>query len=149
MYPILIMCIGAAKVWHTNDKSGDAQCFHDNYPADLPDPDHVRLLCANYVRTQAWEALKIGNRKLKKYGNGTSIRWRWALEPSQWGGGKLSGRNSYLELFAGDVGPNATKPLQMVARYPLDGKAFDALPIQQRLAIELLFRKDCAGHDTE
>ncbi|WAX21476.1 hypothetical protein [Stenotrophomonas phage RAS14] len=150
MYPILIMCIGAAKVWHTNNQGEGAHCFHNRYPADLPDPDHVRLLCANYVRTQAWEALKIGNRKLQKYGNGTRVRWRWALEPNQWGSGKLSGRNSYLELFTDQKGDETgSKPLVLLARYPICGADFKALPIHQRLAIELLFRKDCGGHDTE
>lgn len=150
MYPLLIMSIGAAKVWGTNNHSEAHSCFHNRYPADLPDADHVRLLCASYIRNQAWEALKIGNRKLQKYGNGVMIRWRWALEPNQRGYGKLSGHNSFLELFTDQQGdPNGCKPLQLLARYPICGAAFKALPIQQRLAIELLWRKDCNGHDTE
>lgn len=150
MYPLLVMSIGSAKVWNANNQSGDAHCFHGRYPADLPDTDHIRLLCANYVRNQAWEALKIGNRKLQKYGNGVSVRWRWALEPNQWGGGKLSGYNSFLELFTDQKGDyTGGKPLQLIARYPICGADFKALPIQQRLAIELLWRKDCDGHDTE
>ncbi len=160
MYPLLIASVIHFSGWSSRSSLEGMESVH-NYDYDNnPRPDFLRVPVLSFARTTALEALSVGNRTLKNMNADQRffLRWRVALSPGindfYHPKGFDMGKAAYLELYLpqrGDEKKNGgeQKPWRLVASYPLNGSAFKSLPLHQRLALELLYRKEANGKDPE
>lgn len=160
MYPLLIASVIHFSGWSRRSSVEGAESIH-NYDSDNdPRPHSLRVPLLSYARNTALEALAVGNRTLKKMNREQEffLRWRVALTPGvndfYHPQGFDMGGPAYLELYLPQRGDEKKphqeqRPWRLVASYPLNGAEFKALPLHQRLALELLYRKEANGKDPE
>lgn len=144
MYPILVTCITGSSMWTHNDQVCPDLDMH-NYPYDRENPSFARLPLLSYCRTQCWSAL-VDAGLAPKTVDPMLVRWRAAVPFMNNGVNLVETRLARLELY---IEHEKGQPFKLLASYPICGKEFDALPLVVRLGIELLWRKECNGHDTE
>lgn len=160
MYPLLIASVIHFTGWPSRSSVEGHEHVHNYDLANNPRPDFLRVPLLTLARNTAFEALVVGNRTLKNLNADQRffLRWRVALTPGTSDfyhpqGFQMS-EAAYLELYIpqrGDEKKNHgdQKPWRLIASFPLNGSAFKSLPLHQRLALELLYRKEARGNDPE
>jgi hypothetical protein len=136
MYKLLIFAIINSSGWNVRSNAPDHShsSFHA-YPDDMPRQGYIRVPLLSYARAKAWEALSHNNPELSAH-DSSNIRWRAALSPapSHYFPHGFDTKDAMLELF--DIN------MKLIAEFPLDGPKYAALPLVQRLGIELLWRTE-------
>ena len=129
MYPILIACIPKPIC--------DTTAYH-LYPDEVKRPGFTHVPLVSYCRTQALEAIRATGGLWDV--DAVAMRWRASVPDSI-----VNAYDTRLEIFT----DNEDNTLRLVYSAPLCGPEFKKLPLVLRLGLELLYRKECRGKDTE
>lgn len=154
MYPVLVTCIHRSDSWFLNSKQNYDNCIAKHwhqYPDGLNLSDFIRIPMRSMVTYQCWKALIEAKLVSETAADYRETRWRAVVPPNAYdnGVGILDIDKSRIEIYVSAHKDNPDQSLVLLTAVPVCGPEFDKLPMVARLGIELLWRKECNGHDSE